>query len=121
MAASIGPARPRSAADHHGPLHRGGSGLSLSGHQHLFRIFLALTFLPRDEGRDAAGEERAEKKDEHVAGNSLDAFPEQAEELMIHFVDCLRAQNKHVETGRFGARMEVDLVNDGPLTIMLEL
>ena len=41
--------------------------MSLLGHQHLFPILRALTFLPRAEERDAAGEERAAKEDERDA------------------------------------------------------
>jgi D-aminoacyl-tRNA deacylase len=36
-------------------------------------------------------------------------------------VESLRALGVHVATGVFGARMEVELVNDGPVTIVLEL
>jgi D-tyrosyl-tRNA(Tyr) deacylase len=46
---------------------------------------------------------------------------EQAEPLYESFCDALRALNVSVETGVFGARMEVELVNDGPVTIILEV
>ena len=36
-------------------------------------------------------------------------------------VDALRALGAHVQTGAFGADMAVELVNDGPVTVMLEL
>jgi D-tyrosyl-tRNA(Tyr) deacylase len=49
------------------------------------------------------------------------APPEIAEPLVGAFVDALRAEGAHVETGVFGARMEVVLVNDGPVTLILEL
>jgi D-tyrosyl-tRNA(Tyr) deacylase len=49
------------------------------------------------------------------------ARPEDAEPLVGAFVDALRAEGAHVETGVFGARMEVVLVNDGPVTLVLEL
>ena len=49
------------------------------------------------------------------------ARPEVAEPLIEAVVDALRAHGVHVETGVFGARMEVDLVNDGPVTIVLDL
>jgi D-aminoacyl-tRNA deacylase len=45
---------------------------------------------------------------------------EQAEPLYEHFCQALRGLGVHVETGVFGARMEVELVNDGPVTIVLE-
>lgn len=43
-----------------------------------------------------------------------------AEPLVEAFADALRALGAYVETGRFGAHMEVGLVNDGPLTLILE-
>jgi D-aminoacyl-tRNA deacylase len=48
------------------------------------------------------------------------ARPEQAEPLVDRLVESLRALGAHVETGRFGAKMAVSLVNDGPLTVTLE-
>lgn len=45
---------------------------------------------------------------------------ELAEPLVEHFVACLRAAGMTVETGQFGAKMEVSLVNDGPVTLQLE-
>jgi D-tyrosyl-tRNA(Tyr) deacylase len=47
------------------------------------------------------------------------APPERAEQLYERFCDALRALGVHVEQGVFGARMEVELVNDGPVTIVL--
>jgi D-tyrosyl-tRNA(Tyr) deacylase len=44
-----------------------------------------------------------------------------AEPLVTAFADALRAFGAHVETGVFGAHMEVELVNDGPVTVALEL
>jgi D-tyrosyl-tRNA(Tyr) deacylase len=48
------------------------------------------------------------------------ARPEQAEPLYERFCQTLRELGVPVETGVFGARMEVQLVNDGPVTIILE-
>ena len=45
---------------------------------------------------------------------------EQAEPLYEHFCHALRGLGVHVETGVFAARMKVELVNDGPVTIVLE-
>jgi D-tyrosyl-tRNA(Tyr) deacylase len=46
---------------------------------------------------------------------------EQAEPLYETFCEALREQGVHLETGTFGARMALELVNDGPVTIVLEL
>ena len=48
------------------------------------------------------------------------APPAEAEVLYERFVAELRAHGLVVATGRFGARMEVELVNDGPVTFVLE-
>jgi D-tyrosyl-tRNA(Tyr) deacylase len=47
------------------------------------------------------------------------ASPELANDLYEAFVAALRAIGLRVETGRFGAHMAVDLVNDGPVTLVL--
>ncbi|HWG62149.1 MAG TPA: D-aminoacyl-tRNA deacylase [Streptosporangiaceae bacterium] len=44
-----------------------------------------------------------------------------AEPLVDHLVSALRALGAHVETGIFGADMKVSLVNDGPVTLIVEL
>jgi len=44
-----------------------------------------------------------------------------AEPLVEHLVQVLRDRGAHVETGSFGADMRVALVNDGPVTLLLEL
>lgn len=46
--------------------------------------------------------------------------PEQAEPLYERFVERLRALGVPVETGRFQTHMEVELVNDGPVTILVD-
>jgi D-tyrosyl-tRNA(Tyr) deacylase len=47
------------------------------------------------------------------------APPEEAEPLYEHFCEALAAQGVRVERGVFGARMHFELVNDGPVTIVL--
>jgi D-tyrosyl-tRNA(Tyr) deacylase len=44
-----------------------------------------------------------------------------AEPLVDYFVHVLRERGAYVATGRFGAHMEVALVNDGPVTLILEV
>ena len=46
--------------------------------------------------------------------------PPEAERLFDRFCETLRSQALNVETGRFGASMQVELVNDGPVTILLD-
>lgn len=49
------------------------------------------------------------------------ARPEIAEPLFTYFVECLRQEGvSRVETGEFGADMKVRLLNDGPVTILLD-
>ena len=48
------------------------------------------------------------------------ADPQKGEELYEYFVDQLRNQNIKVETGQFQTMMDVELVNDGPVTFILE-
>lgn len=53
-------------------------------------------------------------------GFSRAAHPEEGKRLYEHFCECIRKQGIHVETGQFGAHMDVALVNDGPVTLLLE-
>jgi D-tyrosyl-tRNA(Tyr) deacylase len=48
------------------------------------------------------------------------ARPEQAQALYEAFNNGLRREGVHVETGIFGAAMEVALINDGPVTIIID-
>ncbi|MBY0222573.1 MULTISPECIES: D-aminoacyl-tRNA deacylase [Sporosarcina] len=48
------------------------------------------------------------------------ARPEQAEPLWEYFNEQLRNEGLHVETGQFGAMMDVQLTNDGPVTLLVE-
>ncbi len=48
------------------------------------------------------------------------ARPEVAIPLYERFVEILRAGGRPVETGAFGANMRVELVNDGPVTLVIE-
>jgi D-tyrosyl-tRNA(Tyr) deacylase len=49
------------------------------------------------------------------------APPDQAEPLYEAFCDALRELGVRVETGVFGARMQLELLNDGPVTIVLDV
>jgi D-tyrosyl-tRNA(Tyr) deacylase len=49
------------------------------------------------------------------------AEPDQAEALYERFCAALRELGVPVATGVFGARMEVELINDGPVTIVLDI
>ena len=53
-------------------------------------------------------------------GFALAAPPEVAEPLVDRFVERLRDGGRHVAAGRFGAEMELELVNDGPFTLVLD-
>jgi D-tyrosyl-tRNA(Tyr) deacylase len=48
------------------------------------------------------------------------ARPEHAQPLYDKFVDGLRQRGVRVETGEFGAAMQVEIVNDGPVTLWIE-
>ena len=51
---------------------------------------------------------------------SAAARPEDAEPLYDAFCAALRAEGVHIQTGLFGARMQLEIVNDGPVTIVLD-
>ena len=57
-------------------------------------------------------------------GNRPDYFgagsPEHANELYEYFVELMRKEVKHVGTGEFGADMQVSILNDGPVTIVMD-
>jgi D-aminoacyl-tRNA deacylase len=53
-------------------------------------------------------------------GFSSAAPPEQAERLYLDYVAALTSRYPRVATGRFGADMQVALVNDGPVTFVLD-
>ena len=48
------------------------------------------------------------------------ALPEVAEPLVDRFIELLRGQGVPTQSGKFGAHMEVEIHNDGPVTIWLE-
>ncbi|MGA9812815.1 MAG: D-aminoacyl-tRNA deacylase [Terriglobales bacterium] len=58
----------------------------------------------------------------HGKRPSFDAAapPEKARELYEYFVERIRAAGVRCETGRFQEMMQVELVNDGPVTILLD-
>lgn len=49
------------------------------------------------------------------------ATPQEGERLFGYFVDRARARHATVQTGRFGADMQVSLTNDGPVTFWLQI
>ncbi|MDQ2935168.1 MAG: D-aminoacyl-tRNA deacylase [Chloroflexota bacterium] len=53
-------------------------------------------------------------------GFTLAAAPDVAEPLVQHLCESLRSAGVRVETGRFGASMQVELFNDGPFTLVLD-
>lgn len=53
-------------------------------------------------------------------GFALAAPPDVAEPMVDRFVARLREGGRKVATGRFGAEMELELVNDGPFTLVLD-
>ena len=48
------------------------------------------------------------------------AKPDEANRLYEYFVEYLRSKGFHVETGSFGADIKVELLNDGPFTLILD-
>ena len=48
------------------------------------------------------------------------AAPEPAEALYLYFIKKLSESGIHTESGEFGADMQVSLINDGPVTILLD-
>lgn len=93
-----------------------------------------LRIFPDDEGRfdrsveDAAGAVLVVSQFTLIADTAKSnrpsfaeaAPPEEAEPLYERFCSELRALGIPVETGIFGAKMEVELVNDGPVTIVID-
>ena len=51
---------------------------------------------------------------------NMAASPDQARQLYEYFVERIRAAGLRCETGKFQAMMQVELVNDGPVTILLD-
>jgi len=62
----------------------------------------------------------AETKKGLRPGFSTAAVPAEAERLFDLFVEMVRKQHDNVATGEFGADMQVALINDGPVTFMLD-
>lgn len=54
-------------------------------------------------------------------GFSDAAPPEVAEQRYLSFIELLRARHNKVECGSFGADMKISLLNDGPVTFLLEM
>ena len=52
---------------------------------------------------------------------TLAAPPEEGKRLFEHLLACARASHSPVASGEFGAHMQVSLINDGPVTLWLEV
>ena len=63
----------------------------------------------------------ADTKNGTRAGFSTAMPPAQAESLYDYFIEIARSSKLKVQTGSFGADMKVSLVNDGPVTFLLEV
>ena len=48
------------------------------------------------------------------------ASPQKAVDLYEYFIKCLKEDNIPVQTGKFRAMMDVELINDGPVTLWVE-
>jgi D-tyrosyl-tRNA(Tyr) deacylase len=110
------------------------AGDSAAGADRLARKIAALRVFENEDGRfdrslvDVGGEALVVSQFTLLAdtgkGNrpsfTAAARPEEAEPLVERFSAALAAEGIRVATGRFGARMAVELVNDGPVTIVLE-
>ena len=60
-------------------------------------------------------------REELLGKDPSDLFhPEEAERLYEYFVSLVREQGVRVECGRFRTHMDVTLVNDGPVTLLLD-
>ncbi|OGF25542.1 D-tyrosyl-tRNA(Tyr) deacylase [Candidatus Falkowbacteria bacterium RIFOXYB2_FULL_34_18] len=49
------------------------------------------------------------------------ASPERAKKMYDSFINILKNKNIHVETGIFGVRMQIELINDGPTTLIIDI
>ena len=63
----------------------------------------------------------ADTKNGSRAGFSTAMLPADAERLYDYFVEITKSSSLKVETGIFGADMKVSLINDGPVTFLLEV
>ena len=63
----------------------------------------------------------ADTKNGTRAGFSTALPPIEAENLYNYFIDKIKESNLKIQTGIFGADMKVSLLNDGPVTFMLEV
>ena len=63
----------------------------------------------------------ADTKNGTRAGFSTALPPIEAENLYNYFIDKIKASNLKIQSGIFGADMKVSLLNDGPVTFMLEV
>ena len=105
-------ARLRIFADARGKFDR--SLVDIAGSALVVSQFTLIADTTRPEGT------RGRRRSGNRPSFSQAAPAEQAEPLYERFCEALRAEGVPVETGIFGAKMQVELVNDGPVTIILE-
>ncbi len=100
----------------------------------LLQRLLAYRIFPDDQGRMNLGLQEisgelllvpqftlaADTAKGNRPGFSTAAAPEYAESLFNHLVESAKSAHGKVESGRFGADMQVSLINDGPVTFWLE-
>lgn len=48
------------------------------------------------------------------------AMPEKADSLYRYFIQCLKSENIFVQAGKFQAMMQVEIINEGPVTLILD-
>ena len=115
--------RPRRPGRGHALRHRGSGGATRG--QGARAAHPGRRTIGRRSACPVAGDQSVHPVRRHAKGRrpswSAAAPSEIAEPLVERLVSVLRDRGAHVETGVFGAHMDVELVNDGPVTLILEV